>query len=164
MQAWLPGSLLAGINSALCRQYHRYAGESFCPKDNKRILLCIFRNLPIYSKAFTRARLKNHSYHLHAPLCVIFLPNSVDVARYAAFIWQKSPTNCDTHVAESIFQTRSNQSKQTPRAPCLQPGPGQPHADKSFTVSAPPKISSPEMLQAPGSALQQSPRALTRSR
>ena len=53
------------------------------------------------------ACLKNHSYHLHAPLCVIFAPNSGYIARYAPFIWHKSPTNCDAHLAESIFQTRS---------------------------------------------------------
>ena len=67
-----------------------------------------------FTTADARACLKNHSYHLHndakasyLPLCVIFASNSVDVARYAAFIWHKSPTNCDAHLAESIFQTRS---------------------------------------------------------
>jgi type I restriction enzyme M protein len=55
-----------------------------------------------------RACLKNHSYHLHALLCVIFAPNSGYIARYAPFIWHKSPTNCDAHLAESIFQTRSS--------------------------------------------------------
>ncbi len=54
-----------------------------------------------------RACLKNHSYHLHAPLCVILVPNSGYIARYAPFIWHKSPTNCDAHLAESIFQIRS---------------------------------------------------------
>ncbi|MEY8395968.1 DUF6783 domain-containing protein [Lachnospiraceae bacterium 45-P1] len=29
--------------------------------------------------------------HQHAPLCGIFGPNSLNVARYAAFIWAKSP-------------------------------------------------------------------------
>ena len=42
-----------------------------------------------------RACLKNHSRHLHAPLCGIFSPHSVAVARYAALIRRKSPTNCD---------------------------------------------------------------------
>ena len=37
-------------------------------------------------KIDTRACLKNHSRHLHAPLCAIFALNSVDVARYASFI------------------------------------------------------------------------------
>ena len=55
-----------------------------------------------------RAYLKNHSRNLHAPLCGIFCPNSVAVARYGAFIRTKSPTNCDAHLAESLFQTRSN--------------------------------------------------------
>ena len=51
--------------------------------------------------------MKNHSCNLHAPLCGIFHPNSVAVARYDALIRVKSPTNCDAHLAESIFQTRS---------------------------------------------------------
>ncbi|RHQ92679.1 hypothetical protein DWX83_04815 [Ruminococcus sp. AF21-42] len=51
--------------------------------------------------------MKNHSYNLHAPLCGIFHPNSVAVARYGALIRAKSPTNCDAHLAESLFQTRS---------------------------------------------------------
>ncbi len=55
----------------------------------------------------TRACLKNHSRNLHAPLCGIFHPNSVAVARYGALIRAKSPTNCDAHLAESLFQTRS---------------------------------------------------------
>ncbi len=33
-----------------------------------------------------RACLKIHSRHLHAPLCGIFGPNSLNVAHYAAFI------------------------------------------------------------------------------
>ncbi|MFQ9591502.1 MAG: DUF6783 domain-containing protein [Ruminococcus sp.] len=44
---------------------------------------------------------------MHAPLCGIFCPNSVAVARYGALIRTKSPTNCDAHLAESLFQTRS---------------------------------------------------------
>ena len=54
-----------------------------------------------------RACLKNHSCNLHAPLCGIFHSNSVAVARYGALIRAKSPTNCDAHLAESLFQTRS---------------------------------------------------------
>ena len=53
------------------------------------------------------ASLKNHSSNLHAPLCRRFCPNSVAVARYGALIRTKSPTNCDAHLAESLFQTRS---------------------------------------------------------
>ena len=53
-----------------------------------------------------RACLKNHSRNLYAPLCGIFCPNSVAVARYGALIWTKFPTNCDAHLAESLFQTR----------------------------------------------------------
>ena len=41
----------------------------------------------------TRACLKNHFRNLQAPLCGIFYPHSVAVARYAALIRIKSPTN-----------------------------------------------------------------------
>ncbi|MFR5916147.1 MAG: DUF6783 domain-containing protein [Blautia wexlerae] len=37
----------------------------------------------------------------------IFHPNPVAVARYGALIRAKYPTNCDAHLAESLFQTRS---------------------------------------------------------
>ena len=60
----------------------------------------------VLEKGF-RACLKKHSRNLHAPLCGIFCPNSVAVARYGALIRTKSPTNCDAHLAESLFQTRS---------------------------------------------------------
>ena len=56
----------------------------------------------------SRACLKNHSCNLHAPFCGTFVSNSVVVARYDALIRNKSPTNCDAHLAESIFQTRSS--------------------------------------------------------
>ncbi|MGO5543097.1 DUF6783 domain-containing protein [Blautia sp. HCP3S3_H10_1] len=55
--------------------------------------------------------MKNHSCNLHAPLCGIFCPLSVGVARYASFNRTKSPTNCDAHLAESLFQTRSSVCK-----------------------------------------------------
>ena len=42
------------------------------------------------------------------PLCGIFHPNSVAVARYGALIRAKYTTNCDAHLAESLFQTRSS--------------------------------------------------------
>ena len=51
--------------------------------------------------------MKNHSYNLHASICGIFCLHSVDVAHYAALIQAKSPANCNAHLAESIFQTRS---------------------------------------------------------
>ncbi|MGO5543444.1 DUF6783 domain-containing protein [Blautia sp. HCP3S3_H10_1] len=51
--------------------------------------------------------MKNHSCNLHAPLCGRFCPLSVSVARYASLNRTKSPTNCDAHLAESLFQTRS---------------------------------------------------------
>ncbi|MBD8991642.1 MAG: hypothetical protein EGR04_02280 [Blautia sp.] len=53
--------------------------------------------------------MKNHSRNLHAPLCGRFCLNSVTVARYGALIQSKSPTNCDAHLAESLFQTRSRE-------------------------------------------------------
>ena len=42
--------------------------------------------------------------NLHAPLCGIFHPNSVAVARYGALIRAQYPTNCDAHLAESLFR------------------------------------------------------------
>ena len=60
---------------------------------------------------YPRACLKIHSCQLHAPLCGIFGPHSVNVARYASLIRVKSPTNCDAHLTESIFQTRSRYSR-----------------------------------------------------
>ena len=56
-----------------------------------------------------RACLKNHSSNLHTPIYGIFCLHSVAVARYAALIQAKSPANCDVHLAESIFQTRSRE-------------------------------------------------------
>ncbi|MEE0744775.1 MAG: DUF6783 domain-containing protein [Blautia faecis] len=47
---------------------------------------------------------------MNAPLCGVFCPNSVAVARYGALIRTKSPTNCDAHLAESLFQTRSSET------------------------------------------------------
>ena len=58
---------------------------------------------------YTRACLKNHSRNLYAPLCGIFHPHSVAVARYGALIRAKYPTNCDAHLAASLFQTRSRE-------------------------------------------------------
>ncbi|RGF70943.1 hypothetical protein DWZ38_18695 [Ruminococcus sp. AF31-8BH] len=61
--------------------------------------------------------MKNHSRNLHAPLCGIFCPNSVAVARYGTLIRTKSPTNCDAHLAESLLGARSN-TTQTSSARC----------------------------------------------
>ena len=55
----------------------------------------------------SRACLKNHFRNLQAPLCGIFYPHSVAVARYAALIRIKSPTNWDSQLTKSLFQTRS---------------------------------------------------------
>ena len=56
----------------------------------------------------SRACLKNHFRNLQAPLCGIFYPHSVAVARYAALIRIKSPTNWDSQLTKSLFQTRSS--------------------------------------------------------
>ena len=42
-------------------------------------------------------------------LSLIHISNSVAVARYGALIRAKSPTSCDAHFAEILFQTRSGQ-------------------------------------------------------
>ncbi|MEY8396288.1 DUF6783 domain-containing protein [Lachnospiraceae bacterium 45-P1] len=46
---------------------------------------------------------------MHAPLCGIFGPNSLNVAHYAAFIWAKPPTKWNAQLPESNFQTHSRQ-------------------------------------------------------
>lgn len=66
------------------------------------------RSLHKHNISCPGACLKNHSCHLHTPFCVIFVPNSGYIARYAPFIWNKSPTKCDAHLTKSIFKTRSN--------------------------------------------------------
>ncbi len=38
-------------------------------------------------------------------------PDSGYIARYASFIWHKSPANGDAHLTESIFQTRSKRRR-----------------------------------------------------
>ena len=52
--------------------------------------------------------MKNHSYKMHTPICDIFCIHSVAVAHYVALIQAKSPTNCNAHLAESIFQKHSS--------------------------------------------------------
>lgn len=47
----------------------------------------------LFRKLFPGACLKIHSRDLHSPLCGIFTPHSVNVARYVSLIWGKSPTN-----------------------------------------------------------------------
>ncbi|MFQ7020037.1 MAG: DUF6783 domain-containing protein [Blautia faecis] len=52
----------------------------------------------------------------------MFCPNSVAVARYGALLRTKSPTNCDAHLAESLFQTcsgtRPGKTDRTGRTHC----------------------------------------------
>ncbi len=61
--------------------------------------------------ADTRACLKNHFRDLQAPLCGIFYPYSVVEARYAALIRIKSPTNWDSQLTKSLFQTCSRKEE-----------------------------------------------------
>ena len=58
-----------------------------------------------------RACLKKAFCKMCVTICGRFCPNSVAVARYGALIRTKSPTNCDAHLAESLFQTRSKPKK-----------------------------------------------------
>ena len=67
-----------------------------------------YTHLDVYKRQ-ARACLKKYSCNLYAPLCGILCQNSVDVARCGALIRTKSPTNCDAHLAESLFQTRSRE-------------------------------------------------------
>ena len=85
----------------------------FSAKKLHRIYACLFsQRSQLFSMEKIRACLKNHSRNLYAPLCGIFCPNSVAVARYGALIRTKSPTKCDAHLAESLFQTRSRAAKE----------------------------------------------------
>lgn len=68
-----------------CLRYSALAAPSACGMSDAGLTGCK------YSGA-ARACLKIHSRHLHAPLCGIFGPNSVNVARYASLIGTKSPT------------------------------------------------------------------------
>ena len=85
-------------------QFHQ-----FIQRNQGRGFLVIGDLLALYLKKYVdpRACLKIHSRHLHAPLCGIFGPNSGYIARYAPFIWPKSPTKCNAQLPESNFQTRS---------------------------------------------------------
>ena len=69
----------------------------------------VWGSLPLFVLWNARACLKNHFRNLQAPLCGIFYPHSVAVARYAALIRIKSPTNWDSQLTKSFFQTRSGQ-------------------------------------------------------
>ncbi|WP_394912796.1 DUF6783 domain-containing protein [uncultured Robinsoniella sp.] len=79
--------------------------HSFCYNTGKLGCYCSDRTI------HTRACLKIHSCHLHAPVCGIFAPNSGYIARYAPFIRDKSPTNWDAQLPESNFKTRSSAAR-----------------------------------------------------
>ena len=76
------------------------AGESL-ERIKQNIWIC----RPLDRKYFLclRAYLKNHFRNLQAPLCGIFYPHSVAVARYAALIRIKSPTNWNSQLTKSLF-------------------------------------------------------------
>ena len=84
----------------------------FCPNIGCELCNCKSVYINSMEKAFSSecsgACLKIHSRQPHAPLCVRFVPNSGYIARYAPFIWHKSPTKCDAHLTKSIFKTRSS--------------------------------------------------------
>ena len=53
-----------------------------------------------------------HSFlTMHAPLRVIFTPNSGYMARYAPFLWHKSPTNCDERLPGMKVSNKKNLDK-----------------------------------------------------
>ncbi len=80
--------------------------------NTRTLSVWVFMNyFTIRFPQYARVCLKNHSCHLHAPLCGRFAPNSGYIARYAPFIWHKSPTKCDAHLTKSIFKTRSSQDE-----------------------------------------------------
>lgn len=56
----------------------------------------------MFEKSFPSS--DNDAMASYSPLCVRFTPNSGYIAHYAPFIWCKSPTNCDTHLAKAFFK------------------------------------------------------------
>ncbi len=56
---------------------------------------------------YIRACLKNPFTAICTPHFADILPEFGCRSRYGALIRTKSPTNCDAHLAESLFQTRS---------------------------------------------------------
>ena len=84
---------------------------SLCIKSLQRAKNLLMTLTKRKKNLLIRACLKNHSSNLHTPIYGIFCLHSVAVAHYAALIQAKSPANCDAHLAESIFQTRSSERK-----------------------------------------------------
>ena len=72
---------------------------------------------PIAYHQQTRACLKNHFRNLQAPLCGIFYPHSVAVARYAALSRIKSPTNWDCSSRKAFFKHALTQRFTTSNQP-----------------------------------------------
>ncbi len=80
---------------------------------HKNIRTYIKTDMETNIRTGSRACLKNHSCNLRTSIYGIFCLHSVAVARYAALIQAKSPTNCDAHLTESIFRTRSRKDTGT---------------------------------------------------
>ena len=87
-------------NSVVVARYDALIRDKFPTNYDAHLAESIFQTC-------SRACPQNHSRNLHAPLCGIFCPNSVAVARYGNLIRDKFPTNCDAHFAESIWRAHS---------------------------------------------------------
>ena len=60
---------------------------------------------------FSKVCLKNHSCNLHARFARDFALIRLTQPATPALIATKSSTNCDVHLTESFFQTRSSTAK-----------------------------------------------------
>ena len=59
--------------------------------------------------------MKIHSHYLHASLCGILVPHSVNAAHFVSLIGAQPSTNWDAHLAGMNFQTRSSGLIDNPR-------------------------------------------------
>ncbi len=104
MDAWICFAAIALFLGNACMSFFYFV--NVCEIYACHIQDCFYNHFVV---SRTRACLKIHSWHLHAPLRGIFVPNSLNVAHYAAFIWHKSPTKWHAQLPESNFQTRSKE-------------------------------------------------------
>ena len=88
-----------GLRYTLVTLYRHYE-VLFFTVDNRFGAIDILKEDKTCDDDYTIEYLRAH--------CGIFCLNSVAVARYDALIRTKSPTNCDAHLAKSIFQTHSS--------------------------------------------------------
>ena len=84
----------------------------FTPSPDRQRIHCLPRKFSNVYLSSSRACLKNAFCKMCITIYGIFCFHSVAVARYATLIQAKSPANCDAHLAESIFQTRSSTTEQ----------------------------------------------------